>query len=242
MTGAIAIFVKTPGLSPVKTRLAACIGQHAAEDWYLAAAGAVAEVARTAAMPVESLIYWAIAECGARWRVCWTGFPQLAQGEGELGARMARVHTYLVEQHGFGVLVGADAPQMDAAEVTVMLQWLASGQPRAALGPARDGGFWLFGSNRAIDPALWNSVTYSRADTLQQFELALAHCGFDWMQAAALSDVDVAADLERCVAEIAALPAALPVQSALAIATQLLIDRVAEQREQREQREQHDAG
>ena len=232
MTGAIAIFVKTPGLSPVKTRLAACIGQHAADVWYLAAAGAVAEVARVAAMPVESLIYWAVAERNAESSTHWLDFPNLAQGEGELGVRMARVHTYLVEQHGFGVLVGADAPQIDAAQLREMLRWLASGQPRAALGPARDGGFWLFGSNRAIDSALWRSVAYSRADTLQQFESALAHCGFDWMRAAALSDVDVAADLERCVAEIAALPAALPVQSALAIATRNLVDRVAEQRVQ----------
>ncbi len=230
MTGAIAIFVKTPGLSPVKTRLAACIGQHAAEVWYLAAAGAVAEVARVAAMPVESLIYWAVAERDAGSSTHWLGFPNLAQGDGELGARMARVHTCLVERHGFGVLVGADAPQMDAAQLSEMLQWLASERPRAALGPARDGGFWLFGCNRTIDPALWNSVAYSRADTLQQFELALARCGFDWMWTAALSDVDVATDLERCVAEISALPAALAVQSALAIDTQLLVDRIAEQR------------
>ena len=34
MNIAIAIFVKTPGISPIKTRLAASIGQQKAEDFY----------------------------------------------------------------------------------------------------------------------------------------------------------------------------------------------------------------
>jgi glycosyltransferase A (GT-A) superfamily protein (DUF2064 family) len=42
---ALAIFVKTPGLSPVKTRLAEGIGQARAEAFYRLAVDAVAEVA-----------------------------------------------------------------------------------------------------------------------------------------------------------------------------------------------------
>lgn len=225
MTGAIAIFVKTPGLSPVKTRLAAGIGRDAAEAWYLAAADTVAHVARAAVAPVASSVYWAIAEDSSMLNAHWTEFPTVAQGAGELGARMARVHAFLVEQHGFGLLIGADTPQVDAADLTLALRWLASPLPRAALGPARDGGFWLFGSNRSIAHALWTSVAYSRVDTRQRFQLALAQCGFDWRLGAQLSDVDTAADLQRCVNEIAALPAALPAQSALAIATRRLVER-----------------
>src|SRR4029079_3252618 len=42
----VAIFVKTPGHSPVKTRLAADRGQAWTEAWYRRAAAAVAAVAR----------------------------------------------------------------------------------------------------------------------------------------------------------------------------------------------------
>ena len=38
MSGAIAVFVKTPGLSPVKTRLAAKLGKATAEAFHLASA------------------------------------------------------------------------------------------------------------------------------------------------------------------------------------------------------------
>jgi uncharacterized protein len=209
VTGAIAIFVKTPGLSPVKTRLAADIGRTAAEVWYMEAAAAVAEVACATITPT---IYWAIAESDSHVSDCWTGFQKLAQGEGGLGARMASVHTYLVEQHGYAVLLGADTPQIDAAELRLALQWLATGVPRAAIGPARDGGFWMFGSNRCIALSDWNSVVYSRADTRARFQRALSRYGFDWQHLALRTDVDTAADLQRCMLELNALGAALPGQ------------------------------
>jgi hypothetical protein len=44
----IAIFVKTPGHSPLKTRLAAGIGIDAAREFHMLAAQAVAAVARKA--------------------------------------------------------------------------------------------------------------------------------------------------------------------------------------------------
>lgn len=213
MSGAIAIFVKTPGVSPLKTRLAAGIGRSAAEAWYLASASAVAEVARAAITPS---IYWAIAESDLRSSTCWTGFQKLAQGEGGLGARMARVHTHLIEQHGCALLLGADTPQIEAAELVSALNWLAASEPRASIGPARDGGFWLFGSNRRIALSDWNSVAYSRADTRMCFQQMTAFDGFDWQQLALRTDVDTAADLQNCVQELDALAPALPGQVALA--------------------------
>jgi hypothetical protein len=46
MSGAIAIFVKTPGVSPVKTRLAANLGQENAEAFHLASSRAVESIVR----------------------------------------------------------------------------------------------------------------------------------------------------------------------------------------------------
>ena len=93
MSAGIAIFVKTPGYSPVKSRLAAECGRAYAEAWYLRAAAAVASVARTTAADAK-----ASASTG-RWRspprskaVRGPAFPMLGQGEGGLGERMARVH------------------------------------------------------------------------------------------------------------------------------------------------------
>ena len=60
MSGAIAIFVKTPGLSPVKTRLAVKLGQKVAEEFHLTSAQAVAETVQTACKQDDIQGYYAI--------------------------------------------------------------------------------------------------------------------------------------------------------------------------------------
>ena len=95
----VAIFVKTPGHSPVKTRLAADRGQAWTEAWYRRAAAAVAAVARA----TIATSYWAVAEPEAIATGAWPDLPAIAQGDGGLGSRMARVHAELVaheSEHG----------------------------------------------------------------------------------------------------------------------------------------------
>lgn len=214
MTGAIAIFVKTPGLSPVKSRLAATQGRAYAERWYLQAARAVAEVAR-AAQAEAGAVYWAVAEPAAIEHALWSGLPHIEQGDGELGQRMAQVHGVLVERHGGGILVGADAPQLRVMELQRALAWLDVDAPRQVIGPARDGGFWLYGSNRVSASSAWAQVRYSAADTAQQFRASL-DLGPPWLGLEALCDVDTAADLAACRAALGALDAPTPAQQALA--------------------------
>ena len=70
MSCAAAIFVKTPGLSPLKTRLATGIGAAAATDWYRLAARATA--AAVAQLP-NLVAYWAVAEPGPGPAAAWPG-------------------------------------------------------------------------------------------------------------------------------------------------------------------------
>lgn len=214
MSGAIAIFVKTPGHSPVKTRLAATTGRGFAEAWHGRAAAAVAAVVRDAGEHGGITPYWAVAERAALAGGGWSGFAGIAQGDGTLGARMAHVHRTLTERHGFAILLGADAPQLRTSEVLDAIAWLSDSRARLALGPARDGGFWLFGGNRVVPEAVWTTVTYSRADTCDAFRAALADHG-EWRQGAVLTDLDRGEDLPAVLAELAALPAPLPEQAAL---------------------------
>ena len=65
MTGSLAIFVKTPGQSPVKTRLARHIGQLKAEAFHFSSAEAVASVAVIAGAEAGFKAHWAVAEPAA---------------------------------------------------------------------------------------------------------------------------------------------------------------------------------
>ena len=201
MNPAIAIFVKTPGLSPVKTRLGASYGQQAAEAWHRLAAGCV----RTAAAASGHPVYWAVAEAEGMQHELWQDMPRLAQGEGGLGRRMASVHAELVQRHGAGILIGADLPQIEARHLRLAAHWLEADQPRHVLGPAHDGGFWLFGSNRTPDMTTWESVRYSRDDTAREFIKAVDATAWEMLEA--LTDLDQAEDLPAVLRELEAVEA-----------------------------------
>lgn len=219
--GALAIFVKTPGRSTVKSRLAAGRGECYAVEWYRRAAAAVASVARQAQARHGVAAYWAVAEADGL--DAWPGLPTLHQGEGGLGERMSRVHAWLVARHGFGMLLGADAPQLTAGLLDEAVDWLSgtsSGTlseppPRLLLGHASDGGFWLFGSNIAPSPAVWETVGYSVADTARQLQRAMHGAG-EWRTLATLTDADHASDLAEVRRALEALPEATPEQRELA--------------------------
>lgn len=212
MSGALAIFVKTPGHSPVKSRLAAERGERYAVDWYRQAAAAVASVVRVAQARYGVAAYWAVAEPDAL--DAWPGLPVIAQGEGGLGARMAQVHAQLVARHGFGVLLGADAPQLSAAMLGDAIDWLSASPKRLMLGPAHDGGFWLFGGNTVPPLQAWTAVRYSAADTARDLRQSMRGVG-DWRTLATLTDADHASDLAAVQQALHALPDPTPEQRAL---------------------------
>lgn len=201
MSIGLAILVKTPGQSPIKTRLAADTSVEFAEEWHRRAADCVAKVSCKCVCLTP---YWAVAEAAAARAETWPGLPILLQDEGNLGERMARVHTQLMDRHAGGILIGADAPQLTAALLDQAAQWLAHDDPRLVIGPAKDGGFWLFGANRQLPLTAWTTTPYSRSDTETVFRHAMRGNG-EWLELPALTDLDRLADLKPVVAELGAL-------------------------------------
>lgn len=195
---AVAAFVKTPGLSPLKTRLAAVLGTEAAERGYRLTAACVAETLLTSRLPA----YWAVAEDDGRDDPLWAGLPRLSQGTGPLGARMSAVHDELVRRHGAGILVGADLPQIGVADLGTAAAWLSRSGTRHVIGPARDGGFWLYGGNRSTPLPAWLAVRYSRPDTARCFVRAIGPGR--WRRLPRRTDLDVADDLAAVRSELVA--------------------------------------
>lgn len=211
MSGALAIFVKSPAESPAKTRLAKGCGESYAAHWYRLAAAAVASVARVAGERYGLRAYWAVTGAAD----AWPELPAIAQGQGGLGERMARVHAELVERHEFGLLLGADAPQITAFLLGEAIDWLTASSPRLALGPAEDGGFWLFGGNVVPRTEMWTTVRYSAADTARDLQRSLKDLG-DWRILPTLLDADRADDLAGVQRALRELPDATTEQRELA--------------------------
>lgn len=212
MTAALAIFVKTPGLSPVKTRLAARIGPVAALRFHQLAAAATADVARAC----ESWLtpYWAIAESSPAAATAWPGFASLHQGEGDLGGRLHTVYAALQARHGRVLMIGADAPQLTVASLQRALTALDDVRTPFAIGDANDGGFWLFGGRGQIPRDAWTRVRYSHAQTASDLRQQLSPHGAVGA-VGSLTDVDNVEDLPVLRAALETLSHPLPAQKAL---------------------------
>ncbi len=192
---AVAIFVKTPGLSPVKTRLAATAGNDVAREFYRRAVNIVEAVAAKAAMECGDLTpYWAVAEREALADSRWQSFATVWQGEGGLGSRLARVYSELREAHEMVLMVGADSPLLTARHLCDARDAIdAAGKP-FVLGRALDGGFYLFGGRAPVPTEAWKAVPYSAADTANQLLRQFHPLGAVAMLGA-MPDVDGADDL-----------------------------------------------
>ena len=214
MTGGLAIFVKTPSLSPIKTRLASVVGQLRAEAFYLLSAEAVASVALDAHAQSGSAVYWAVAEPSAIRGDTWADLPRISQGGGTLGERMDQVYRLLLPRHRFALLVGADTPQLTARSLLQAAQWLSASEPRLVLGRAADGGFWLIGGNTALPRAAWCRPRYSSNQTADDVVAAMSPFG-PWLELERLTDVDHANDLPTVQRALNALPQPTPAQQRL---------------------------
>jgi hypothetical protein len=212
VTAALAIFVKTPGLSPVKTRLAAGIGITAALRFHQLAAEATADVARACEPWLTP--YWAVAEAGAAALAAWPGFVALHQGQGELGERLHTVYAHLQARHDRVLLVGADAPQLTVALLQHALNMLDQAHTPFVIGPASDGGFWLFGGRAALPREVWIRVRYSQPQAASELQQQVAVQGAV-AAIGCLTDVDNAEDLPALRRALEALDAPQPAQQRL---------------------------
>lgn len=117
--------------------------------------------------------------------------PRVAQGSGDLGARMARL--LRLPHSGPVCLVGGDIPGLGPAHVARAFAGL--GHAPFVFGPARDGGFWLTGLRHpGLTPAgLFQQVRWSTPHALADSIASLA--GRPFALCDLLADVDTAADL-----------------------------------------------
>ena len=191
---AIAIFVKTPGVSPVKTRLAKSVGVKKAEDIYLSLCKNMEQVSLELMRlyPVDA--YWAVAEIDQLNNPLWKNLFQLHTGEGGLGERMENVYHTLLKKYRYVFLMGSDSPQISAPYLHDIL--LTGLDNDIIITPAMDGGFCLLGGKVDIPSQVWIDTPYSQANTLEIFLLHLKGYYSNLKILPPIYDIDTVEDLE----------------------------------------------
>ena len=114
------------------------------------------------------------------------------QGEGDLGARMARAFERWLAHVSRVLLIGTDAPALDAALLRQAARALDDND--AVFVPAHDGGYALVGLRRPA-PSLFDAMLWSTSTVMARTRERLAAAGLRHTELPAVADIDNAADL-----------------------------------------------
>lgn len=202
MRGALAVFVKTPGVSSVKTRLADTIGTRSAELFYKKSLCAVEAVAIETKRISQGLICpcWAVGESRTLDHPLWGKFDALYTGPGGLGLRMHHVYSHLLQNHDFVILIGSDSPQISPGLIVKTAEVIIE-TGRFVMGPARDGGFYLLGGSHPIGIKHFTSIPYS-CDTTASKMISELEKTRSVKIINPLTDVDTVGDLKPLLNEL----------------------------------------
>ena len=189
----VIVMAKAPVAGYAKTRLIPALGAEGAADL----ADRLLQHAVTQALaanlgPVELCCapdhhHPAFSNLCARPGLVWAD-----QGEGDLGARMARAFERRLASGGSALMIGTDAPALDAAVLRQAAEALT--QTDAVFVPALDGGYALIGLRRAV-PALFSAMAWSTPTVMARTRERLAAAGLRHTELPPLADIDEAADL-----------------------------------------------
>jgi rSAM/selenodomain-associated transferase 1 len=196
MTDALIVFLKAPRPGAVKTRLAATIGTGPAAGLYRALAEAAVRATDPLGAPgCERLYFFAPADAGPEMEA-WLGPREwIAQAGGDLGKRMAAAFGEAFRRGARrAAIVGTDVPGL--TERHARDAFAALDAYDAAVGPARDGGYYLLALDRPR-PALFEGVPWSTAAVLSATLARARSLGLAVRLLEELGDVDTVEDLRR---------------------------------------------
>ncbi len=189
----VIVFAKAPVAGFAKTRLARVIGNQAAAN--LAARMLSETVAQAVAAklgPVELCCTPDTTHAQFSLEKQTHALVLSSQGEGDLGQRMCRAFERALQEHSRVLLIGTDAPDLQATQL-IEAAYALSGHG-AVFAPAHDGGYVLIGLSRAM-PGLFEGIAWSTSQVMAQTRRKLAAIGESYFELPAFHDVDEAADL-----------------------------------------------
>ena len=189
----IIVFAKAPRPGLAKTRLIPALG----------AAGAAALAARMLAHTLDQALASGVGEvelCAAPapGDAMWQGveLPEglvlTAQGEGDLGERMARAGQRAGEAGAGVLLIGTDCPALDAACLRRAARALH--ETEAVIAPTADGGYALLGLRR-FDASVFADIAWSTPTVAATTLARLDALGWSCTRLPLVHDIDEPADL-----------------------------------------------
>ncbi|OYX67304.1 MAG: hypothetical protein B7Y88_00610 [Sphingomonadales bacterium 32-64-17] len=181
----VALFAKYPRAGAVKTRLIPALGAHGAAELHRRLVERTLATVRTSGLDLVLYASGAPLSDFAAW--LGEDVPLAEQGEGDLGARLARVPAP-------AILLGADIPDLTADNLRIAAEALS--EVPVAIGPAEDGGYYLLAFREPV-PFLFDAMEWGVSTVRAETERRLAERGVAWRSLSMLADCDRPEDLAR---------------------------------------------
>jgi uncharacterized protein len=190
---AVIVFAKAPRAGHAKTRLIPALGADgAAQLAERLLQHAVAQAVAACVGPVELCVTPDAIDHALRALAERHPVTLSAQGDGDLGQRMARAFERVLRSHRRALLIGTDAPGLDAAYL--QRGACALDDADAVFGPAADGGYTLVGLRQPA-PGLFAGMRWSHDQVMAQTRDRIARLGLRHVELPLLHDIDEPADL-----------------------------------------------
>ena len=184
----IVIFAKQPVAGRVKTRLIPALGAEGAARLAREMLARTVQEAAATGMAVEL--------CGdpdpARWHEPVPPVRLAAQGEGDLGERLARAAGRVIGEGDRILLIGTDCPELDRTRLGAAAEALEAHD--AVIHPTLDGGYALLGL-RGVDRSLFQGIMWSTPTVASETIARIEALGWSLQVGETLRDVDEPADL-----------------------------------------------
>lgn len=193
MNTVVIVFAKAPVAGLAKTRLAPALGADGAAAlaalmlWHALAQAVEADIGPVELCGTPDAAHPALVAAAAAF-----GATLTAQGSGDLGLRMHRAFARALMRHGRALVIGTDAPALDAAMLRDAAGRLLDHD--AVFVPALDGGYALVGQRRA-DPRWFSDMTWSTANVMDETRQRLRAARVRWAELAPVADIDEPQDL-----------------------------------------------
>ena len=192
MPAALVVFLRLPIQGKVKTRIAATLGNEKALSIYESLYKATLHVASNVQIPVYLFYEGGLPATELR----DNRFNYHEQRKGPLDQKIYAALSHVHVHHPQVIIIGSDCPELSVSIIEESHHQLK--QFDTVVGPATDGGFYLFGCKNPT-PELFTNINWSTSSVLSQLIDNIRKAGLSYTLLSELSDIDTATDWEKYI-------------------------------------------
>lgn len=195
--GQLIVFMRWPKAGVTKTRLIPALGAEGASELHRRMAEHTVAVAREFCASRRATLSVCFTGAGVDMMQSWLGDGILfePQSSGDLGDRLLQAFEAHCPSSDYVLVIGTDCPALSPDILEQAAVSLESHD--VALGPARDGGYYLIGLKGA-HASLFAGITWGGGDVYRDTLTAAVAAGLSVAKLPELSDVDRPEDLDAC--------------------------------------------